>query len=330
MDSGRMALRFGVFFFALLSEASLQAGECQGFTVFPSDSKPYGRSLGGWGAEWWKWALSLPTTGHPVSDDTGEFAHAGQPYTGGDPTSCRLDQGPVFFLAGTRGGGKVVRTCTIPCGKALFFPLLNVVGWGAPECENCPRCMQEVDAFWKSGKIEILECAIDGESVPDLQKYDAASPECFCVILPEDSPFGQPGKYDVAVSAGYWLMVAPLCPGPHTIRFRAKTIGSPGLDVTYNLTVEPCLFRRGDAAGDGQYDLADPIRILNYMFAGGRLSCLASADLDDDGQILLNDPIYLLTYLFSIGPQPALPFPDCGLDPSPGDALGCESYPCPP
>jgi len=65
------------------------------------------------------------------------------------------------------------------------------------------------------------------------------------------------------------------------------------------------------------------------MFAGGGLSCLATADLDDDGQILLNDPIYLLTYLFSSGPNPAVPFPNCGADSTPEAGMTCDEYPCP-
>jgi len=88
-------------------------------------------------------------------------------------------------------------------------------------------------------------------------------------------------------------------------------------------------FIRGDAAGDGRLDLADPIRILGFLFGGAILECEDTADLDDDGLLLLNDPIYLLNYLFSGGPPPEAPFFCCGADPTPRDGISCETYRCP-
>jgi len=325
MCRGRRSVFAALAGLVFLSPSRARAGECAGFTIYPPDSAPYGRTLGEWGEEWWKWALSFALDGNPITDSTGEFCHAGQPYTGGDDP-CRKDQGPVFFLAGNFGG-RSNRRCAIPCGRPLLFPVVCSIMWVPDDCQNCAECVQKV-VGWMDQAAD-LDCKLDGVSIPNLKKYRGLSPECHCFVLPEPNPFGIPsGKYAVSASDGIWLMIEPLCPGEHTISWRGR-LGDFALEISYQLTVEACEFRRGDATGDGQMDLADPIRILNYMFVGGTLQCLAAADLDDDGQILLNDPIYLLTYLFSIGPAPQPPFPACGPDPTPAGGPTCDRYLCP-
>src|SRR5262249_20025839 len=71
------------------------------------------RALAG---RWWQWALEVPTSESPVADPTGQFGAANQPH------------GNVWFLAGNNGGS-TVRTLTIPSGKSLFFPIVNIVDW---------------------------------------------------------------------------------------------------------------------------------------------------------------------------------------------------------
>jgi hypothetical protein len=80
--------------------------------VAPISSKPGGQTYGRWAAEWWQWALGVPAATNPLLDATGE--HCAQ---------RQVDN--VWFLAGTVGLDPVVRECTIPEGKALFFPLIN-------------------------------------------------------------------------------------------------------------------------------------------------------------------------------------------------------------
>src|SRR5262245_53482229 len=66
-------------------------------------------------AEWWQWAISAPTPVNPLVDPTGANCGQGQGEFSADN---------VWFLAGT-SGGSVTRTCLIPPGKSLFFPVLN-------------------------------------------------------------------------------------------------------------------------------------------------------------------------------------------------------------
>lgn len=75
-------------------------------------------------------------------------------------------------------------------------------------------------------------------------------------------------------------------------------------------------FLRGDANNDASVDIVDAVQTLSYLFAGGALACLDSADINDDGAVQINDPVMLLTYLFQNGPAPAIPFPLLGTDPT--------------
>jgi hypothetical protein len=78
--------------------------------VFPPNTKPYGKTFAEWSAEWIKWALTIPMRYNPAADTTGK--------------NCAINQnGPVWFLAGI-SGGSAERTCVIPAGKAISFPVV--------------------------------------------------------------------------------------------------------------------------------------------------------------------------------------------------------------
>jgi hypothetical protein len=92
----------------------------------------------------------------------------------------------------------------------------------------------------------------------------------------------------------------------------------------------PAEFRRGEANGDGAYDLSDPVTVLLHLFAAGALDCADAADANDDGRLDLSDPVYMLRHQFNGGPRPPEPFLGCGPDPMADLAgeLGCEVSPC--
>ena len=80
--------------------------------------------------------------------------------------------------------------------------------------------------------------------------------------------------------------------------------------------------------------LIDGIAILNFSFLSGRApACQRTADVDGNGVVDgLIDSLCLLNFLFLPGsPAPALPFPGCGVDPSPPSPcpLSCIEYECP-
>ncbi len=83
-------------------------------------------------------------------------------------------------------------------------------------------------------------------------------------------------------------------------------------------------FFRGDSNGDGEVDLSDALRTLEYLFLSGRPpACFDAADFNDDGRIDLSDPIATLEFLFLDRRKvPPLPFPAASSDPT-EDSMGC-------
>ena len=88
-----------------------------------------------------------------------------------------------------------------------------------------------------------LEASIDGVPLRNLSDYRVQSP-VFSVNLPEGNVVGVPsGTYAPMVSDGYWLMLAPLSAGAHTVHFKNSITGGPfegtETEVTYHLTIGP-------------------------------------------------------------------------------------------
>ncbi|MEM7261722.1 MAG: hypothetical protein AAF488_06995 [Planctomycetota bacterium] len=84
-------------------------------------------------------------------------------------------------------------------------------------------------------------------------------------------------------------------------------------------------FRRGDCNGDENFDIADAITALSFLFSGGSVSCDDACDSNDDGTLDIADAITKLGMLFAGG----APFGPCAQDGTPGDALSCDASPCP-
>jgi len=203
---------------------SLWAGGNPNPGIAPINSKPYGKSYSQWAAAWWQWAFSIPADVNPLLDSTGENADVGQ-------------EGPVWFLAGNFGG-ETVREVSVPAGKSLFFPILNQPWVQYPE--DPPYAIPELRAILRPGMDNAtLYCEIDRRPVKDLAGYREES-AVFATTVPEENLLGLPaGDYEPCVDNGYYLMLNPLTPGRHIIRFMAENADrSFSLDVTYILTVQ--------------------------------------------------------------------------------------------
>jgi hypothetical protein len=106
----------------------------------------------------------------------------------------------------------------------------------------------------------------------------------------------------------------------------------PEFDCLSLVIVDPIFFVRGDCNGDGGFNIADVVYLLDYLFIGSVvLPCEDASDIDDDGSLNIADPINYLAYLFSGGPPPAAPNPvtGCGEDVIDTDSLDCEEMNCP-
>jgi hypothetical protein len=120
------------------------------------------------------------------------------------------------------------------------------------------------------------------------------------------------------------LVDALICIEPYTLR------GGAGAQVCCNYVAQTD-FVRGDANGDGGFDIADAIFTLSELFAAGAPSqCDDATDSNDDGNKDIGDAVYTLSALFTFGsPLPPAPHPLCGIDPT-ADSLDCDTYvPCP-
>ena len=119
-------------------------------------------------------------------------------------------------------------------------------------------------------------------------------------------------------------------PGPHQVALRVTDVfGASGrTEVTIVVESGSTRFRRGDTNQDDVVNIADPLQVLLFLFAGNQTPpCLETADVNDSGDVAITDVVYLLSYLFGNGSPPAAPFRECGLDPTPNDGQTCESFP---
>ena len=200
-------------------------------SVYPINSKPYDKSYGEWSAKWWQWFSPIPTNDNPAVDRTGKKCAVGQ----NDPY--------MWYLVGT-GGGEATRTCTIPAGKAIFFPIINV------ECDyTSPDLKTESDlrkcAKDDQDKVTNLQATVDGAAISGLKEYRAQSP-LFNIIVPKDNVMGLPPGTTQAVSDGYWILLKPLPVGKHEIHFTGSlsdftATGPLNLveDAKYDITIKP-------------------------------------------------------------------------------------------
>ena len=200
--------------------------------VIPPQAKMHGMTYGEWSAKWWQWAFSLPVDQNPWFDN------------GSCANGANGQFGPVWFLTGViNESGTAVRNCTVPVGKALFFPIINaecatLEGNGDTE-EELRGCAEGL-----VNPVSDVTAEIDRVPLQDLWDYRAASPLFTYGPLPADNVLQLFG-YDAPVGAtspsvadGFYLMLAPLSVGQHVIHFTG-TAGEFTLDITYNLMVVP-------------------------------------------------------------------------------------------
>jgi hypothetical protein len=193
-------------------------------------------------AAWTQWAYSKPV------DESSPLIGG---YEGGprcDGTPVTPTQGKQWFLAGTTDGSAVVRTCTMPVGTHLFFPVVSAVAFpffpGENEENQRALAIEFIDSVLADPEFSML-VTVDGKEVRSNRIVRALSP-VFTLTLPEENVFdpfvppdGVPGdEYESASADGLWVTLPPLPPGEHEIHFEmsAPNVGF-SQDNTYILTV---------------------------------------------------------------------------------------------
>jgi hypothetical protein len=194
-------------------------------------------------AAWWKYGLAQPTASNPLLDTTSG-------------ARCGVGQsGPVFFLVGTSAPASPVAirpNCSVPAHRALFFPLLNVVDLHVPGDGLDTPTLIWADLLSFGFRADTLHASVDGVPIGNLEPsttpYRACAgpvpgcfPRSFSVTLPAENLFGiAAGTYAPVVADGFYLLLAPLKSGKHTITFggTGSAFGGPiSQDITYQLRV---------------------------------------------------------------------------------------------
>ncbi len=83
-------------------------------------------------------------------------------------------------------------------------------------------------------------------------------------------------------------------------------------------------FIRGDVDGDGLVGWNDALAVFAMVADRQSPRCADAADVDDDGDVDDMDLLHAVMYLRGGWVPPSAPFPECGLDPTFGEGLGCS------
>jgi hypothetical protein len=192
--------------------------------LFPPLAKPYGITYGQWTVRWWNWAFLSPSEFNPVVDHNGENAAVNQ-------------SGPVWFLAGTFGENRIPeRSCKIPFGKAILFPVINYE-MNALEDPTLTNEAQLIDHVRTDiDDIITMEAIVDGMKVP--VHRIKSDPTVFDLVLGENNCLGIPSATTKSVADGYWVFLEPLSRGMHEINFHGScSAGKRNSAAVYHLEV---------------------------------------------------------------------------------------------
>jgi hypothetical protein len=192
-------------------------------------------------AAWTQWAYSKPEAESPLT---------GGNYEGGlrcDGTPVSPTPGNTWFLAGTVGTTgpaveETVRTCTMPVGTRLFFPVYSATFIITEPDEN-----EQIAREFVTGRVDAvqadpdltLEVTVDGKEINSNRIVRAQTP-FFDLTFEEGNIFElDPGAY-TTISDGLWVTLPPLPPGEHEIHFEfsaPNAFGGRSQNNTYILTV---------------------------------------------------------------------------------------------
>lgn len=224
----------------LLTPWSASGNPVSDGVIAPSEAVAQtGRTYGEWSAAWWQYALSLPNASNPLFDQTGAGCQVGQ-------------HGPVFFLVGVINvSGTALRSeCSVPAGKTLFFPILN------NECSTV-----EMPPFFGKDRPSLAACnhffmdnakdlaaEIDGVAVRQLEQFNVCPKrDLLCgqvpiisFTLPANNVLFVPAGSGLSLGSGYYLLVAPLTAGSHTIHFHGTV---PNANFTLDITYDPLVVK---------------------------------------------------------------------------------------
>jgi len=132
---------------------------------------------------------------------------------------------------------EVVRSCTVPLGKAILFPV-SVAECSASKSNWWNNLFSNItEKLWNvcDAKMVKLNTTFDGQTV---KPVFVKSSKLFKLVLPPNNVKNvEPGEKE-GVNKGYWLMIEPPTIGRHNITSLAVDSHNFRLNVTYYLTVK--------------------------------------------------------------------------------------------
>jgi hypothetical protein len=177
--------------------------------LYSRTDSPLGQTWEKWVESWWTWCYYDPYGENPADDRTGKLSSKGQVLH------------DVWYLAGTFGG-KAQRTCQVPKGMSIFFPIINdLISF---HTDQHLKTESELHAYAKADLDHtlLLAAKVDGCELQNLNSYRVHS-SLFQITLPVEAGRSAPVRTQ-AVSDGYWIFLKPLAPGEHKIEFMGEKL----------------------------------------------------------------------------------------------------------
>ncbi|MFJ8433305.1 signal protein [Kitasatospora sp. NPDC094019] len=141
---------------------------------------------------WWNWAAGSEANRSPVLDRDGRRCGERQ-------------HEDIWYLAGTTGGGAVERTCAVPVGLPVLFPLVTRVG----EAADCEVFMDRAQG---SATLDGVPLAAEPLGATRIKLYSVAG-----------NAFGRTVTESENIwSCGLWVRLDPLAPGSHELTLRGS------------------------------------------------------------------------------------------------------------
>jgi hypothetical protein len=199
---------------SLLLLAAAQAASAQAAPLIAPTKPVAGVSQEEWSKRWWRWALSFDDDDSPVTDPDGSRCAAGQ-------------SGPVWFLAGSYGTARTIRSCHVPAGRTLFFPLVNALAMEPDDAdESCASLKRRAARQTPASSALVLE--VNGRRFHGLDAHRQATRRCFHVVDGDDT---------LAAGNGFYVALGPLRRGRYTLNF-GGILPEQSQAVTYTLDVD--------------------------------------------------------------------------------------------
>ncbi|MEM7167179.1 MAG: dockerin type I repeat-containing protein [Planctomycetota bacterium] len=249
-----------------------------------------------------------------------------------DPCTCETSvtwTNPIVYSVVSVFVNGSLATTTTGTSATLTLPSamisdICVVGTSGGEDSAQVCCMVDCPAIAPTLPVTNLMCDVDESCLATLSWTNAGTYTGIDILVD--------GVLDHSLAGGVAATTLTL-PSFATFNVCVVPIGDCNMAATAACCmlecVEPPMFSRGDANGDGAIDISDAVITLAYLFLGEINTCIKALDVNDDGMANLLDPVFSLDYQFNQGTVPSAPFMVCGVDPT-TDTLTCDSFPlCP-